>query len=372
MTEIFDWYESLFHRIKKKLFFLACSFGRARLTLPQTYSDLISKTQTSLGDLGLGCIALERHQFSHSVFQGASFDLKCDKGEATQTSILSALDSIDGVRKAWPVSNVESTRAVSNTQSGVFRAGDLARRVPPTERDTSYSLLQARAETNGTVDTLSSHVMTGVDKLHAEGITGSGLRIAVIDDGFDLDTPGLSQTTIRFAHDLIDGDNDVRDNCSYHGTHVLGIVGAKGAAEVYGVTGVAPDATFDLYRIAACGPRGASTDNLMKATLEAADRGVDVLSCSYGGGLAFPEGEYLHPSLFALTPLRQLIKYSRSLVSCSDACLRERNLRIPPEWERRPWDLFCYQPCRWRIGQLRGVCRHPPYAILFLVGKSDP
>lgn len=133
--------------------------------------------------------------------------------------------------------------------------------------------------------------MTGVDKLHSEGLTGTGLRIAVIDDGFDLDTPGLSQTTIGFAHDLIDGDNDVRDNCSYHGTHVLGIVGAKGAAEVYGVTGVARDATYDLYRIASCGPRGASTDNLMKATLEAAEREVDILSCSYGGGLAFPDGK---------------------------------------------------------------------------------
>lgn len=104
---------------------------------------------------------------------------------------------------------------------------------------------------------------------------------------------GLRQTTIGFAHDLIDGDNDVRDNCSYHGTHVLGIVGGKGAAEVYGVTGVASDATYNLYRIASCGPRGASTVNLMKATLEAADRGVDILSCSYGGGLAFPDGERL-------------------------------------------------------------------------------
>lgn len=269
--------------------------GRAWLTLSQTYSNLISETQASLEKIGLACIASERHQFSHSIFQGASFDLTCDNGEATETSILSVIGTIDGVRKTWPVTNVKSSRAVPNKELGVSGAVNIARQVLPIERETSsHASLQARAENNSTIDKLSTHVVAGVDKLHAKGVTGSGLRIAVIDDGFDLDTPGLSQTAIRFTHDLIDGDNDVRDNCSYHGTHVLGIVGAKGAAEVYGVTGVAPDATFDLYRIAACGPRGASTDNLMKATLEAADRGVDVLSCSYGGGLAFPDGEYPH------------------------------------------------------------------------------
>lgn len=253
---------------------------------------MIEEAQTSLKDVNLDCIASERHQFSHTAFQGASFDLTCDEGEATQASILAILGSIDGIKKGWPVTNVPSNRAVPNNDLGVLGAGDISSRTSPLDRDVySYVALQIRAQNNGSNDTLSTHIMTGVDKLHAEGITGTGLRIAVIDDGFDLDTPGLSQTTIGFAHDLIDGDNDVRDNCSYHGTHVLGILGAKGAAEVYGVTGVAPDATYNLYRIAACGPRGASTDILMKATLEAADRGVDILSCSYGGGLAFPDGE---------------------------------------------------------------------------------
>lgn len=205
------------------------------------------------------------------------------------------LGSIDEVKKAWHVRNVVSHRAVSNIESGASAQEDVSPQILPLElARTSHSPTQIRAESNSSVDALSTHVMTGVDKLHAEGLTGTGLRIAIIDDGFDLNTPGLSQTNIGFAHDLIDGDNDVRDNCSYHGRHVLGIVGAKGAAEVYGVTGVASDATYDLYRIAACGPRGASTDNLMKATLEAADRGLDILSCSYGGGLAFPDGESLH------------------------------------------------------------------------------
>ena len=33
--------------------------------------------------------------------------------------------------------------------------------------------------------TLSTHAMTGVDKLHEEGYTGSGIKVAVIDTGVD-------------------------------------------------------------------------------------------------------------------------------------------------------------------------------------------
>ncbi|GKT86099.1 subtilisin-like serine protease pr1c [Colletotrichum tofieldiae] len=129
--------------------------------------------------------------------------------------------------------------------------------------------------------------------LHATNVTGSGIRVAVIDSGFDVDASGLSKTKITYAHDLTDDDNDVRDDCSIHGTHVLGIVGAKGNEAKYGVTGVAPDATYEVYRIQACEEQGASVDMLINAFLEAADRGVDIPTCSYGGGLGFPEATRL-------------------------------------------------------------------------------
>ncbi|EEB90703.1 hypothetical protein MPER_11053 [Moniliophthora perniciosa FA553] len=40
-------------------------------------------------------------------------------------------------------------------------------------------------------DTQSTHVMTGVDKLHAQGITGEGIKIGVIDTGVDYMHPAL-------------------------------------------------------------------------------------------------------------------------------------------------------------------------------------
>jgi subtilisin family serine protease len=34
-------------------------------------------------------------------------------------------------------------------------------------------------------DTESTHIMCGVDKLHAEGLAGAGIKIGIIDTGFD-------------------------------------------------------------------------------------------------------------------------------------------------------------------------------------------
>lgn len=48
---------------------------------------------------------------------------------------------------------------------------------------------ERRAVANQTGDTFSPHVMTQVDRLRAEGITGKGARIAVIDTGVSLAVP---------------------------------------------------------------------------------------------------------------------------------------------------------------------------------------
>ena len=66
------------------------------------------------------------------------------------------------------------------------------------------------------------------------------------------------------------------DDCNGHGTHVAGIVGAKGE-----VTGVAPGVTFGAYRVFGC--EGSVTDDIMIAAMERvlADD-MDVLNMSIG------------------------------------------------------------------------------------------
>jgi serine protease AprX len=76
------------------------------------------------------------------------------------------------------------------------------------------------------------HETTGVSQLHADGLTGSGIGVAVIDSGID-------------AHPDFDGrltrpqGYPTADNYG-HGTHVAGIVGGGGAASNGAYQGVAP------------------------------------------------------------------------------------------------------------------------------------
>ncbi|OHE98271.1 serin endopeptidase [Colletotrichum orchidophilum] len=248
---------------------------------------LNNQTQGSLTASGWDCTVSSRYYFTHAVFQGGSFSVDCTNDGVSRTSLLYTLQSIQGILNAWPLTPaplpVQMPSIPGSSEGGLELPSHGSNK-----RDLSKdSTLDARDQAGA--DTLSWHVDTGVSKLHASNITGTGIRVAVIDDGFDIDVPGLSKTNIAYTHDLVDGDNDVRDNCSFDGTANFGIIGAKGDEGKFGVVGVAPDATYELYRIKSCDKDTSETDTLINAFLEAAKRGVDVITCSFGNYAAFPD-----------------------------------------------------------------------------------
>jgi len=145
--------------------------------------------------------------------------------------------------------------------------------------------------------------MTGADIAQNElGLTGAGVKVAVMDTGIDLDHPDLGGDGVAgapftnsrvvsqwdFVGDDYNADpsttaysptpvpDPIADDCNGHGTHVSGIVGAKGA-----VTGVAPGVSFGAYRVFGC--EGSTTDEVMIAAMERAlDDDMDVLNMSIG------------------------------------------------------------------------------------------
>jgi minor extracellular serine protease Vpr len=148
--------------------------------------------------------------------------------------------------------------------------------------------------------------MTGADVVHSQlGYTGRGVHVAVMDTGIDYDHPDLGgcfgtgcrvTTGYDFVGDDYDADeSDPRwqpvphpdplpDDCLGHGTHVAGIVGAKGA-----VTGVAPGVTFGSYRVFGCND-GTSTDVILAAMERIYRDGADVLNMSISEDLnSWPE-----------------------------------------------------------------------------------
>ncbi len=66
-----------------------------------------------------------------------------------------------------------------------------------------------------------------VPPVHALGYTGKGVRVGVIDTGFDLDHPVFSSISVVADSDFVDKDGDVSEclsgqkNCGSHGTSVL-------------------------------------------------------------------------------------------------------------------------------------------------------
>lgn len=136
------------------------------------------------------------------------------------------------------------------------------------------------------------------------GLTGHGIRVAILDTGVDYDHPDLGgcfgpgcrvAAGWDFVGDTYNNDgadpayNPVPapdafpDDCNGHGTHVAGIVGANG-----GVKGVAPGVTLKAYRVFGCA--GSTSADIMIAAMERilAD-GADVVNISIGSAFQWPQ-----------------------------------------------------------------------------------
>jgi subtilisin len=131
------------------------------------------------------------------------------------------------------------------------------------------------------------------DVAHADGYTGSGADIAILDTGIDSDHPDLQEHIGTGKAYVYCGHNNDGTSCSHdnqcnepwdddhhHGTHCAGIAAA--IADSSDVCGVSPDATLHSVRVLGCNGYGYYSD--IAAGLEyVADQGWDVASMSLGG-----------------------------------------------------------------------------------------
>jgi subtilisin len=115
---------------------------------------------------------------------------------------------------------------------------------------------------------------------NAAPATGSGVRVGVIDTGVgphaDLLLEGGANTVVGEA------SRDFQDNGVGHGTHVAGIIAARGT-QPRGVRGLAPGASLRSYRVFGKGQPGASNYSIAKALDQAAADACDLVNLSLGG-----------------------------------------------------------------------------------------
>jgi hypothetical protein len=163
---------------------------------------------------------------------------------------------------------------------------------------------------------LDSIPQINVDKLHAEDVTGEGIKVAVLDTGIDYQHPDLKDA-YKGGYDFIDNDSDPMETTyedwkssgkpeinpssgtayyTEHGTHVSGTIAGEQKNTVdYAVKGVAPN--VDLYGYRVLGPYGSGTSTSVLSGIEqAVADDMDVMNLSLGASTNDP----LYPTSVAV------------------------------------------------------------------------
>jgi subtilisin len=110
---------------------------------------------------------------------------------------------------------------------------------------------------------------------------GQGVKVGVIDTGISAE-PDLH---IDGGFNAVKGEDptDFGDNGEGHGTHVAGIIAARGKPPA-GIRGLAPAVTLRSYRVFGKGEKSASNFDILKALDHAVQDGCDLVNMSLGGG----------------------------------------------------------------------------------------
>ncbi|RAL60898.1 hypothetical protein DID88_010223 [Monilinia fructigena] len=228
-----------------------------------------------------------RHKFDSTIFTGLSISVK---EPGTDNELQQQLLGIPGVRGVWPVYKVPRPGRVSNLTN-------------TESSDTDVPFVQKRQPTKSQTGSLASALELGnVDKLHAKGIKGKGIKVGIIDTGVDYRHPALGGG-FGPGFKVAGGYSFVKDNGALtdspdplstcitggHGTHVSGILGMNPifGSGYFPISGVAPEASLYMYRTFDCANSGGS-DTIIAGMLKAQGDGVDIISMSLAVGTQWP------------------------------------------------------------------------------------
>lgn len=124
----------------------------------------------------------------------------------------------------------------------------------------------------------AGHTLLGIKELHAAGVTGEGVLVAVLDTGVQEDHPDLKDRMAGGAD--FTGSRSGRFDYQGHGSHCAGIVAASSNGT--GVVGVAPAARIWNGKVLGDSGSGSSA-GIARGIRAAVDAGADIISMSLGG-----------------------------------------------------------------------------------------
>ncbi len=110
------------------------------------------------------------------------------------------------------------------------------------------------------------------------GLTGKGVRVAVLDTGIDASHPDLADAVVEAEDFTGTGSTDDENG---HGTHVAGIITGDGDASDGRYRGVAPDAELVIGKV--LNEAGSGQESWILAGMEWAANNASVVNMSLGG-----------------------------------------------------------------------------------------
>ncbi|MFJ9035948.1 S8 family serine peptidase [Streptomyces sp. NPDC102406] len=204
-------------------------------------------------------------------------------GEADATPLIVTYDG-KAARNARAVPRgAERTRALTSI-GGAALAADKGRTFWDTvtaPKGTGFAAGLGKVWLDGRVeaDMAESNAQIGTPAAWESGLTGKGVKVAVLDTGYDPSHPDLA-ARVTASKSFIEGE-EVAD-LDGHGTHVTSTVGGSGAASDGKEKGVAPDATLAVGKV--LDNEGSGSESQIIAGMEwaAEDIGAKVVSMSLG------------------------------------------------------------------------------------------
>ncbi|MFF8376164.1 S8 family serine peptidase [Streptomyces sp. NPDC015661] len=185
-----------------------------------------------------------------------------------------------GARSAAAPRGTETVRALPSIGGAAVTATDPAAFWQGFTSPTTRSA-PGKVWLDGRVDAAmaESNTQIGTPKAWEAGLTGKGVKVAVLDTGADLGHPDLAGR-IAETRSFIEGQ-EVADRGG-HGTHVTSTVGGSGAASDGKEKGVAPGATLAVGKVLS--DQGSGTESQIIAGMEWAAKDIDakIVSMSLG------------------------------------------------------------------------------------------
>lgn len=117
--------------------------------------------------------------------------------------------------------------------------------------------------------------MVRADEAQALGVTGRGIRVAILDNGIDPRATGITGKVVA-SFDAVNSANGQQE----HGTATAGIVAAATNLEA-GIGGIAPD--VEILNVKVCTLSNCRTEAMIPGLRWAIDNGADIISMSIGG-----------------------------------------------------------------------------------------